>query len=934
MRATAREYVIVDLETTGLDIERDEIIEIAVVKVCRGLIVDEWSTLVAPGIPLPAEISELTGIDAEMLIGQPTIDEVLPRFAAFVGAADLVAHNAGFDSEFLHKYWPDERIWLDTIVLAQIAWPCFASFSLFNLTTCLDIVNDNAHRALSDAQATAELLIRILTELDHLPERAKTDILRLAEGDETPTGVLLRRICGQAGAVTAEPERRSREPRGKRCGDESFYLEPEVIDDYLGAAGLCHRHFPDFEDRQPQIEMSHEVVKAFNDRSVLLAEAGTGTGKSLAYLLPAALFAAGSGFPVAISTHTRYLQEQLVNKDIPMLSELLERPIKAAVLKGRSNYLCRRLYHYYLDETPEQLRYFLMRVAVWRAASINGDGGELMLNSHELWKWRSVAASRENCVPYCPYARKNSCFVQQARLRAADADLLILNHSLLIANAVIEKGFLPPLPFLVIDEAQHLEHAAADQMTARVDLPETMNALSRITRREKGKRSGALAQLEKYVALLGDTPAQEPIRREAETLTALTEEVATAAGRFFDLLAACFDSEAARQAFLPAKLRVTAAHRQNADWPLLCQLGEELAAVMNQAAAGCFRILDLLLAGCSEEEAAQQLNGMEELQGAGATLRDLAATLQTCLQEEQDNYVVWVEVDIASARQKISLNTAPIQIDQLLNENLYANVESIVFTSATIAAGQDFKYFERRLGLDLLQEPPRHLLLASPFHYREQALTAVVTDLPDWGKCSEIEAVDAISAALIPLLAASRGRAIVLFTSHRQLRAVYQQIRQPLAERQITVLAHGVTGDPQALLHRLKREDHCCILGAASFWEGVDVIGDRLSLIVVVRLPFLPPNTPIMAARAEQIEETGRSSFAELSLPQALIRFKQGFGRLIRSDLDRGVFCVLDRRILEKRYGRSFLNCLPDMRRVCGETAEVAALIDRTLAEK
>ena len=221
--------------------------------------------------------------------------------------------------------------------------------------------------------------------------------------------------------------------------------------------------------------------------------------------------------------------------------------------------------------------------------------------------------------------------------------------------------------------------------------------------------------------------------------------------------------------------------------------------------------------------------------------------------------------------------------------------------------------------------------MSSPFHYRDQALFTVVNDLPDWSRCSEVTAIEAISAALIRLLSASRGRAIVLFTSHFQLKSVFEHIKQPLAEQGVTVLAHGVSGAPSGLLARLKAEENICILGANSFWEGVDVSGSALSLLVVVRLPFWPPNTPIAQARMERIEAEGGSSFNEYSLPQALIRFKQGFGRLIRSQQDSGVFCVLDRRIVEKYYGNRFIRALPDMRRVVGSTEEIAAEISRYL---
>jgi len=925
----APEYVIVDLETTGLDTAKDEIIELAAVKVRRGLVVDEFSSLIKPNQGVGPEIEALTGISNAMLEGQPAIGEVLPAFADFVGRAELLAHNAAFDSGFLHKYWPDPRIWLDTLVLAQVVWPCASSYALANLTAMLDIDNTSAHRALSDALATAELFIRIEKELEALPQPAREDILALAEGDDTPTGELLRRKCRPATAppATQEPEAKSERPP-RRTADETYQVDIDGLADYLGQDSRFRDRLDAFEERPQQLRLAQAVAWSLNQRGCLLAEAGTGVGKSLAYLLPAALFACGGGAQVAVSTYTRNLQEQLLNKDIPMLNRLLDRQVKAAVVKGRSNYLCRRLYRYYRSNPPDNLRYFLMRVAVWQAQSRGGDSAELTLNAAEKWKWQRVSAAKENCAPFCSFARRNSCLVQRARAAAAAADIVILNHSLLIANAAVEKGFLPPLPHLIVDEAQHLEHAAEDQLSSSVDMFELLNLLSRLKRRERGRVTGAMAAIAKYLEGLSDAGDAAAAHSCLDRLDPLLDQVVAGAERFFDLLAALFGAEKQREAFFPAKIRVTGGHREQADWELLLQCGHGLAADVKKLAEQCFKLMDIVNGSCGRDDGEGRPPGADELQAAGAAAREAAATLEACL-EEDDNYVVWVE--FADALKRPSLNMAPVLINQLLHDCLYQNTETMVFTSATLAAGRDFSFFKQRLGLDLLPEKPRELVLNSPFFYRDQALFAIVNDLPDWSSCGEIAAAEAVGQCLIKLLTASAGRAIVLFTSHHQLKTVYQQIRQPLKEQGVTVLAHGVSGDPGALLRRLRKEPRCCILGANSFWEGVDVAGDALSLIVVVRLPFWPPNTPLAASRSERIEAEGGSSFYAYSLPQALIRFKQGFGRLIRSDRDSGVFCVLDRRILEKSYGRSFIACLPEMRRIAGGSDEVAELLRRHL---
>lgn len=919
----AKEYVVIDLETTGLDIMHESIIEIAAVKVRRGLIVDSFSSLVACDKTIRPEIEALTGISNEMLAGQPELSEVLPQLEEFVGEADIAAHNAEFDANFLHRYWADDRQWLDTITLAQIAWPCFPSYSLANLCAYLNIDNTAAHRALGDAMAEAELFIAIEKQLDALPLSARQDIAKLCEGDDSPTGRLLRHKCGQIGAAVPQPESRRPDKPPSRPVDEYFTIDPEQITQCLGPDSIYSDRIDGFEERPQQLKMALAVADAFNSNGRLLVEAGTGTGKSLAYLLPAVLFSQGSGAQVAVSTHTRNLQEQLLNKDIPMLSRLLDRPVKAAVLKGRSNYLCRRLYQYLLNNPQENLRYFLMRVAVWRASSKTGDGGELTLTSYDRWKWQRVCASRENCAPFCPFSRHGSCIVQRVRGEAAAADVIIVNHSLLIANAAIEKGFLPELPYLVIDEAQHLEGAAEDQLTSCVDIFTTLDLLSRLSRRERGRAAGALTTLRKHLPTVMAEALLETALRQLDNIENDCETVIREAEGFFDLLAGAFRQPEEKISYYPHRVRILPRHRDSGQWELILSQGRSFETELENLSQHCFRLLDLLNDGDDSSEK-ERVPGSEEVYSAANLSRELAGTVNACLQED-DNYVAWVE--FPDAAKKPSVNIAPIELGELLDMCLYQEKRSLVLTSATLAAGRDFTYFKHRLGLDRLEQPPRELVMASPFHYRDQALFTVVNDLPDWSRCSEVTAIEAISGSLIRLLAASRGRALVLFTSHFQLKAVFDNIRQPLAEQGITVLAHGVSGAPSGLLARLKAEDNICILGANSFWEGVDVSGSALSVLVVVRLPFWPPNTPIAQSRMERLEAEGRSPFNDYSLPQALIRFKQGFGRLIRSDQDSGVFCVLDRRIVEKYYGSRFIRALPDMRRIVGSTDEIAAQI-------
>ncbi|MBQ2698430.1 MAG: hypothetical protein IJF62_00660, partial [Firmicutes bacterium] len=890
-----------------------------------GLVVDEFSAFIDPGFPLDPFISNLTGITNDMLFGQPDIDEVIPAFAEFVGDAIPVAHNATFDGGFLRRFWKDDREWLDTLVLAKIAFPCLGSYSLANITAHCGVENSAAHRAINDAQATAEVFLRMLKELRELPLRGRQDILTLAEGDTSVLAELLRREC--ALSQLPPPLQMAEEPRRDRGFADEFYELPlDEIEASFSADGIMAERLSGYEHRHSQQQMAVGVARAFNNREYLLAEAGTGTGKSLAYLLPAVRFAPESRQTVGVSTHTKNLQEQLLNKDIPMLQEVLQQPIEAAVLKGRSNYICRRMYRTYLHHPHEDERYFLMRVASWLSRSETGDGGEMPLVGYDKRKWQYICGSKENCHGNCPYAH-GGCYVTKARRAAENADILILNHSLLLANSAAEQGFLPRLPYLIIDEAQHLERTAEDQLSSKVDFYDILMLLGRLKRHERGRSTGVLEALYNYKdeAYIGDASRQ----MLTETITKAEDAVADtvhATEQFFDMLARTFAAEAAQYGYFPQKLRLLPKHRGEESWLQLEDAAQSLATQINVLSTLLFKLLDWLNAQRIEHEV--EISEADELHSVAMNLRETALTLPACL-EEDENFVAWVE--FPGSDKQPSLNIAPIELGELLRENLYDNCESLVLTSATLTAANSFSYFKERCGLDLIETTVNELQLASPFDYRAQAQAAVCMDMPDFTRTSEVECVNAISRALIELITASQGRAMVLFTSHSQLRSVYEAINRPLKEQGITVLAHGISGEPTHLLNRLKAEEKCCILGANSFWEGVDVAGTALSLVVVVRLPFWPPNTPTSAARMERIEAAGKSSFFEYSLPQALIRFKQGFGRLIRTTEDSGVFCVLDRRIVDKRYGKSFWASLPGMELKCAPTAAVAELIRQRL---
>ncbi|MGI5891952.1 MAG: helicase C-terminal domain-containing protein [Bacillota bacterium] len=932
----AANYVVVDLETTGLDPQNNKIIEISAVKIHRGIIREEFSFLVNPQMPLAAEITALTGIIDVMLADQPLIEQIIPDFQNFIGNDIIIAHNASFDRSFLEKYLQMENDWIDSIILAQIVFPTAGTYSLDYLCRYLGISNKDAHRSLSDAKATAELFCLCLQQFSRFSWPLKRGILELAKEDDSALGRLLIQEAlkdpqvdqdaaweGLPGVKKEPKQQKKRES----CIDEEFRLDIQEIEKYLTSQDLCGEHIESFETRPQQLEMALAVAKSFNNRQFLLAEAGTGTGKSLAYLLPAVLFSLRSGQQIGISTHTISLQEQLLKKEIPQLQGIIKEDFRAAVLKGRGNYLCLNLFYYFYHHADDNLRYFLMRVLVWLEQTSSGDGGELGLGRFENWKWQLISAGKENCVaPACRFC-KGQCFVSQSRRQAETADIVIVNNALLVADAAMEKGVLPNLSYLIIDEAHHLEKAAEEQLSASVDFYTLLNILSRLKRREKGKSSGVLQQIkkqsEKLFFLSSDQEEVANYLLKAEDELQSTLE---SSQQFFSFIKSTYHEAARANDYYPARLLIEKKDNKDSYWQNLEALGQNLYGRVRQESKTLFSLLDLLTA--AELQTKVEVPAKDQLKVIASLLRNMADTIESWL-DHDDNYVIWLEF---AAEDKLpSLHIAPLELGQILYDNLFKEKASVIMTSATLSAAGSFAYFKKNIGLDLLPDPAIELQVNSPFFYSEQALFTICTDLPDWTKESEVVCIDAIGCTLIKLLEASSGRAVVLFTSHAQLKAVYNRIKQPLAQKGIDVLAHGINGNPHQLLQRLKKEEKCCILGASSFWEGIDVVGSALSLLVVVRLPFWPPTNPILSARVKRMEAEGINSFKEYSLPQSIIRFKQGFGRLIRSGYDKGVFCVLDKRIVEKFYGRYFIDSLPDMEIICADHEEIAEHVRKWL---
>lgn len=921
-------WVVIDLETTGLDPRRDRIIEIGAVKVDEDGVLETFQTLVDPAMILPPFIVELTGISDEMLDGQPSLADVLPDFLTFVDDCMPVAHNANFELTFLRSYtgWEGSD-WLDTITLAKMAFPFLNSYSLENLVAELSLANTAPHRALADAQATALLLRRIEDVFAALDDDILLAFMAIfGEKNQAYRDFLCRYHVEPAPARYLPPDRQEEPGEGERLvAREDYRIDAaEVCDAFSGEDGItCF--LTDFQERSMQTEMANQVAAAFNDAAFLLAEAGTGTGKTMAYLIPAAKLGWEGGKPVILSTHTIHLQDQLLQKDIPVVNDFLGGGLRAVLVKGRNHYLCFRKWLLACESEEKDAPFLMARLLPWVIETRDGDVDALHLQPHERRDWYRFSAVSESCSgSQCPYFR-SKCFVHRVRKQADRAHLIVINHSLLLTDAIMGGGVLPAADYLVVDEAHQLEKVAEETLGGSFTYYDHTAVLGDIRR--------FLLKLQKRASLPSIFVREEDVERNRARLSRLEETIAgldakmDSGDQLFKMLRGNFTHY--RENVNPGSRTWRLDHRARTG-----QLWEEMAALIENYQIG-LRELQLALDRIAidfEEELTADNQERERFHFIiqVSRLSALSDAVYRFLHAEEEQMISWLEAGNERTLYPI-VKLSPLQVDEALAKYLYDRKESIVFVSATLSVNKKFTYFKQNCGLNLIGRECRELLLPSPFDYEKQALLTVVNDIPTPGAVGEWRFIDGVSDAIIRLTQASGGRALALFTSHVQLREVYHRVRAPLAASGINVLAHELSGSRTLLLESLRADKATLLLGANSFWEGIDVAGEHLSLLIIVKLPFWPPDMPTVAARIEMLEAQKKNAFYEYSLPQAVIRFKQGFGRLLRKEDDRGIVCVLDRRLVSKRYGASFINSLPIDKAYSLSTEEIVTLIENKL---
>lgn len=908
--------VICDVETTGLDPQKDEIIEIALLRLENGEISGHFHSLVRPGGPIPPFIRRLTGLDELTLAGAPALPEILPAVLSFIGRSPLLGHHISFDRDFLQvasgKTLSNELY--DTRELARILLPTAPSYRLSSLCRLLGIRQEAPHRALSDTLATASLYRFLLKRAAGLENTVLATLARLLQQASSPWARDLSDLIRTPGRTGNDFSSREYVPSESDPGCP-LPTSREALQKLLYPGGPLASCLPNYEYRPQQVQMVAAVDRALAEKKFLVVEAGTGTGKTIGYLLPAMYRALTAGEKAVIATRTINLQDQLWQKDIPLLQKALGWPCRTALVKGRPNYLCLKRWHEALHApnlTKEEAA-FLARILVWRQETATGDRTELNLNAREQDLWSSLSADGEACAGQnCPFSAR-SCYITRMKREAEAAHLIITNHSLLLSDLLAENRLLPKYEMLVVDEAHHLEEAATEQLTRSVSRTGFFHWLSGIRQ--------ALEKLSAYVPEKEPEAWQNSLREAQKATRRLLQQ-----GELFfsALYREVKQKAAAAQYEAPYFLRLQ--HGENGKVALLPQPGgEDLLSSLEETLTALSIVHRHLKEGSFSPG---HLTG--ELSNRLREGRTMKEELKGIIEGLFEDHAYWAEAH-EGENHNCLLCAAPVRVGHVLQE-LYRLPGAIIFTSATLTVNGSFAYFTERTGLNLL--PPERLSflqLESPFAYNSQSLLCVVKDMPLPKDKPDERYYNALVHALDRLAKTIDGRMLVLYTSQRALKETYRRLKPLCEQRDICLLAQNQNGRRWQLVREFCSAEKAILLGLSSFWEGVDLSDAALSCVVIVKLPFHPPYLPLTGARLEELASQGKDGFHHLSLPQAVIRFRQGFGRLIRNARDRGVVVVLDSRLITKNYGRYFLSSLPLNNHLKGSLSFIAARISRWL---
>lgn len=900
-----RTYAVVDLETTGHSPSRgDRIIQIAIVFIEKGTITHRYARFVNPEREIPMFIQQLTAITDEEVRSAQTFEEIAQDVSDMLQGTVFVAHNTDFDLSFLQSEfkrckvagWSGKKI--DTVELSKILFPSSSSYRLQDLAEDLDIELPAAHRADDDAEATANLLLTALSKLRTLPEETLNLLHRRSFSLRSDISTLIYEALKYARIAPAReklplfrgiPYRHA----GKAHGVVAARLPyPSAEEDKIS---LLEKGYPSFEYRKSQLMFMDAVWKTLSLQTETVTEVPTGIGKTVGYLLPAALHSLQTGKPVVISTFTNHLVDKILEDEVGRIRKMLGIDCAAAVLKGKEQYISLGKFEELLRITDESYdeTFTIMQVLVWLTDTVTGDvnelnvsgGGQLFID--RIRKRNNLLKEDEKAADY--------------HLRAMDAcsrsNLVITNHSMLLSDSNRDQKIFQNLSGLIIDEAHQFIHTAANSNETVLSYMNWKYIMGQLGSDAEGQ---LLHQVMKLHRKYGNYE-----------------------NRIFGLLASSFEQFTSSFDDVATMLsnhrpQVKGGQQGNRVIFGIEELSgnESLFSAMAEKMNGYIEQVQLISSRLEAHHEKMTLKEQAFLSEWKYWLRELKIKagewVEIFLDKKCENFTVWIEKDKRSLPGSLNVVKSPVdgaEITKTFIKTFKEEKIGIVWTSATMTINQDERFVSRQLGI---ADHVPVLTFDAPDHFYDNAKIFIVEDMPSIQHVSQSDYIEAVSDAVVQTVMATGGRLFVLFTSQDMLRKTYELILESELLNDYALIAQGVSsGSRMKLLKSFRQFNKSILFGTNSFWEGVDVPGEALSAIIIVRLPFSSPDEVVFKARAARLAASGSNPFTDLSLPEAILRFRQGFGRLIRSSGDSGFFIILDRRIDTKSYGKRFLDALP-----------------------
>ena len=816
-------FIAFDLETTGLSRENDKIIEFGFIKVKNGKTAGSFKSFVNPGMKIPTESSLITGITDDLVEDYPEIEDFVGEIKGFIEDLPLVGHNVSFDYSFLSRYINIENKILDTLLLSKIFVPFSPTHKLGDIARYLGITVSAEHRAYDDALTTSKIFLKLIAIISEIEPQILLSIQKSLR--EHPERYVVEFCMNQS-------VKKGLNRKGYTFSPPENILNHKT-DQYVkkNIKEIFQRNNK-LEIRPQQVEMAEKVYSAFKNKRFLFVEAGPGTGKSIGYLVPAIKFSVENKTKIYISTYTRDLQEQLLKYDIPLSEKLAETGIKTVLKKGKANYLCLMKLRNF-DPTIDPASY--SEILLWSSITKSGDLSEIS------YVFRDINIDffnvDETCMrERCPFF--NNCFYFNMLRELKDADIVLINHSLLF----LEK---PSIDYIVCDEAHELEKSATDGYSISFgfsDLIFIFNTFIRAAKKEERKK-----------IFRGFEEIKKEFKMISGRLQELTENYSSAAY-----------TERNIEPFYNIKDRM-----------------EEIHIKISQAE--------------------NELYPTE-------LIRSKIEALNFLLKPDNDNYSYFISYRKKTDPFTLEIVASPIEIGEFLVNNFFLHIKSSIFTSSTLTVGTSFDFILERLGLYQFREKTETVQLGDIYDYKKQLKIIVPSFLPIPDSAEFRRAVaNLIREIIIPL----RKGSLILFTSHSQMDEVYGFVRDHFERVGRTLLKQSRYSPRTRLIEKFKRDEESVLFGTNAFWQGIDIPGKALEILVLSKLPFPNMNDPLLKERAKNIDRRMGNSFSSFTVPLAVLKFRQGIGRLIRSKNDRGIVLILDKRIIERDYGSLFIDSLP-----------------------